>query len=162
MVAGRDSSADRDRGPRTLKVLFALARGGTAIVTPEWVFASQRNVAWVDPNAYFAGFGPPRPLDQKLLRGRKLHVVASSLTASDPPRTALVALVSAAGGKAAAQRSASLALVGEEWTFDKGSASLRALAKKRAVVKTRWLFDLIESNNPGHSIEPYVISKIAI
>lgn len=147
----------RDRGPRTLKVLFALARGGTNIVTPDWVYACQRQVSWVDPARFLAGFGPPRPRGANLLRGRKLHVVAASLGASDPARAALVALISAAGGKVTAQRAASMALVGDGFSIARAGPGIKALAKKHAVVRTLWLFDLIEEGDPALPTRNYVV-----
>ena len=54
-------ATDEDaKPPRTLKVLFALARGGCAIVRPSWVEASRAAGRWVDVERHLAGYGPPR------------------------------------------------------------------------------------------------------
>lgn len=154
IVAPRDD----DRGARTLKVLFALARGGTAIVTPQWVFDSQTQGAWLDAAPFLAGYGPPRATGRDLLAGKLIHALESSFTSTDPARTALVALISAAGGKSVAQRQASLVIVGESWTMDKPSAGLKALAKKGCVVRVRWLFDAIEADNSDFATRPYRVT----
>ena len=54
------AASDDEKPPRTLKVLFALARGGCAIVRPSWVEASRASGRWVDVADHLAGYGPPR------------------------------------------------------------------------------------------------------
>lgn len=149
-----------DGGPRTLKVLFALARGGTAIVTPDWVFASQNQSAWLETSNFLAGFGEPRPTGQKILESTKVHVLSSALGSSDPARVALEALVKAAGGITTnKQREANVILVGAEFVISAANATLRALAKRTPVVKTRWLFDVIEKNDARLPKRPYLLTS---
>ena len=139
------------RAPRTLKVLFALARGGCAIVSPDWAFASQADETWADPEPYLAGYGPPRPKGHNALAGLALHVVPNALGDKEPPHNALQALVSAAGGRAVAVRHCAVALVGDAWTPHKAPAALRALHRNGHVLRVRWLFDAIERMDPNLS-----------
>ena len=143
------------RAPRTLKVLFALARGGCAIVTPAWAFASLDGETWAPPDAYLAGYGPPRPKKPNALAGVEVHVVANALGPAEPPHSALQALVSAAGGRSVALRNCRVALVGESWTPYKAPAALRALHRNGHVLRVRWLFDAIEHQDPARPQATY-------
>ncbi|KAK7254299.1 hypothetical protein SO694_00009336 [Aureococcus anophagefferens] len=152
VVAAKPPAA---RAPRTLKVLFALARGGCAIVTPAWAFASLDDETWAPPDAYLAGYGPPRPKKPNTLAGVEVHVVANALGPAEPPHSALQALVSAAGGRSVALRNCRVALVGESWTPYKAPAALRALHRNGHVLRVRWLFDAIEHQDPARPQATY-------
>ena len=152
VVAAKPPAA---RAPRTLKVLFALARGGCAIVTPAWAFASLDGETWAPPDAYLAGYGPPRPKKPNALAGVEVHVVANALGPAEPPHSALQALVSAAGGRSVALRNCRVALVGESWTPYKAPAALRALHRNGHVLRVRWLFDAIEHQDPARPQATY-------
>ncbi|KAJ1621157.1 hypothetical protein T492DRAFT_847252 [Pavlovales sp. CCMP2436] len=74
---------------RTLKVLFALARGAW-LVGPEWLEACGKAVAWLDaapfelaafPGARRARLGIPR--EGRLLRGLRVHVAGATNTPTD-------------------------------------------------------------------------------
>ncbi|KAH8071000.1 hypothetical protein JL720_11614 [Aureococcus anophagefferens] len=125
VVAAKPPAA---RAPRTLKVLFALARGGCAIVTPAWAFASLDDETWAPPDAYLAGYGPPRPKKPNTLAGVEVHVVANALGPAEPPHSALQALAPAA---------------------------LRALHRNGHVLRVRWLFDAIEHQDPARPQATY-------
>jgi len=145
VVAG----GSEDAAPRTLKVLFALARGGVSVVTPSWIAASQRSEAWVDSRWFPAGFGPRRPpaANAKLLAGEKVHIPSASLSSTEPSKAAVAQLASLCGAASAvSMRLATLVLVGDKWSFTRDACSghLRALHARGKVLRLKWLFDSIE------------------
>jgi len=144
-------ATDEDaKPPRTLKVLFALARGGCAIVRPSWVEASRAAGRWVDVERHLAGYGPPRAAGsgRRILDGLAVHVAPSALGPKDPSSSALTALVSAAGGRSVALRHAAVALVGADWkAADCRQAGLRALHRSGCALRFRWLCEAVEAGD---------------
>ncbi len=132
---------DAEPARRTLRVLFALARGAW-LVRASWVHASLEAGVWVDeaPHAVASWTLPGRaprgvaPAPRRPLCGFAVHV---SARVRDPPREVVERLVIAAGGTLArAERGAALVLVAD------GDADTPT---RRGV---RWLFDAIESDEP--------------
>ena len=140
---------------RTLKVLFALARGGTFVVTADWVSDSVTADKWLEPAGYLTSFGPPRT-GTKLFKNTNIHVLASSLGPGDPAHAALTALVAAAGAKSSSLRPANRILVGETFSLPKASKAVRDAAKKGNVLNVKWLFDAIALNDPRHATTNYL------
>ena len=144
-------ATDEDaKPPRTLKVLFALARGGCAIVRPSWVDASRAAGRWVDVERHLAGYGPPRTAGagRRILDGLAVHVAPSALGPKDPSSSALTALVSAAGGRSVALRHAAVALVGTNWKPGEcRQAGLRALHRSGCALRFRWLCEAVEAGD---------------
>ena len=149
MIPTQAASED-EKPPRTLKVLFALARGGCAIVRPSWVDASRAEGRWADVEQHLAGYGPPRPAGagRRILDGLAVHVAPSALGPKDPSSSALTALVSAAGGRSVALRHAAVALVGTNWKpSDCRQAGLRALHRSGCALRFRWLCEAVEAGD---------------
>mmetsp|Transcript_25347 Transcript_25347/g.31879 ORF Transcript_25347/g.31879 Transcript_25347/m.31879 type:complete len:389 (+) Transcript_25347:3-1169(+) len=144
--------------PRTLKVLFALARGGTFIVSSEWITTSMKHGEWQNPHSYLAGFGPPRSPATKLFHSVKVHLLTSSLGNTEPAQAALSALIHATGAKVSNLKSAAIVLVGEHYSLPlTASGALQSAANNGRILKVRWFFDAIEHNNPNYPIESYRI-----
>ena len=147
-----------ERPIRTLKVLFALARGGTAIVNSNWVTESVAGNRWLDPPRFYTRFGPPRSEKTKLFTGSThLHVLPSSIGAGDPSKDALNALIAAAGAKASNLRAATFILVGESFRLQTASSTVKAAAKAHKILNVKWLFDAIESNNPRFPTTHHIV-----
>ena len=144
-------ATDEDaKPPRTLKVLFALARGGCAIVRPSWIEASRAAGSWGDVADHLAGYGPPRAAGagRRILDGLAVHVAPTALGPKDPSAPALTALVSAAGGRSVALRHAAVALVGADWkAAECRQAGLRALHRSGCALRFRWLCEAVEAGD---------------
>ena len=140
--ARRSSSAKRALGPPRATMRFDTSR-------------SAPRTSSSTPDAYLAGYGPPRPKKPNALAGVEVHVVANALGPAEPPHSALQALVSAAGGRSVALRNCRVALVGESWTPYKAPAALRALHRNGHVLRVRWLFDAIEHQDPARPQATY-------
>ena len=144
------ASPEDAKPPRTLKVLFALARGGCAIVRPSWVDASRAAGRWADVEQHLAGYGPPRAAGagRRILDGLAVHVAPTALGPKDPSASALTALVSAAGGRSVALRHAAVALVGADWkAAECRQAGLRALHRSGCALRFRWLCEAVEAGD---------------
>ena len=134
---------------RTLKVLFALVRGGTAIVNAAWVTDSVAANTWLNPQPFYTRFGPPRSEKTTLFTGAThLHVLPTSLGDADPTKDALNALIATAGAKASNLRAATFVLVGESFRLQAASHPVKAAAKAQKLLNVKWLFDAIEANDP--------------
>ena len=144
------ASPEDAKPPRTLKVLFALARGGCSIVRPSWVDASRAAGRWADVEQHLAGYGPPRAAGagRRILDGLAVHVAPTALGPKDPSASALTALVSAAGGRSVALRHAAVALVGADWkAAECRQAGLRALHRSGCALRFRWLCEAVEAGD---------------
>jgi len=152
LVAQGAADAPDAKPPRTLKVLFALARGGCAIVRPSWVDASRAAGRWVAVGDHLAGYGPARDAGagKRILDGLAVHVAPAALGPKDPSSSTLTALVSAAGGRSVALRHAAVALVGADWKpAESRQAGLRALHRSGCALRFRWLCEVVEAGDAG-------------
>ncbi|KAH8060812.1 hypothetical protein JL721_9034 [Aureococcus anophagefferens] len=129
------------------------SRAAAAPSSPGLGPASLDDETWAPPDAYLAGYGPPRPKKPNALAGVEVHVVANALGPAEPPHSALRPSSPPPGGSVALR--AAVALVGESWTPCKAPAALRALHRNGHVLRVRWLFDAIEHQDPARPQATY-------
>ncbi|OWY95694.1 hypothetical protein PHMEG_00034236 [Phytophthora megakarya] len=123
---------------RTIKVLFAIARGAW-IVTEDWAFSSLEQERWLPEEDFeltmFANkYSREHPESRQILKGMKFFVGPNL----DPSREVLQSLVQVAGGEICNQISvADICICGDASLFR------RAQRTGIRVVTSKWVFDSI-------------------
>lgn len=123
---------------RTMKVLFAIARGAW-IVTEDWAFSSLDQERWLPEEDFeltmFANkFSRLHPDSRQIFKGMKFFVGSNV----EPSREVLQSLIQVAGGEICKQISvADICICGDASLFR------RAQRAKIRVVTSKWIFDSI-------------------
>ncbi|DAZ93656.1 TPA: hypothetical protein N0F65_012864 [Lagenidium giganteum] len=136
LVVGKDTK-------RTIKVLFAIARGAW-VVSEAWVFASLEKESWLDEAAFelpmFANKESRLNDEKRQIFKRMKFFVGSNV---DPSREVLQSLIQCAGGEIVNQIS-----VADMCICADGSLFRRAQRTGVRVVTPKWVFDSIASLKP--------------
>ncbi|ETP26762.1 hypothetical protein F441_00629 [Phytophthora nicotianae CJ01A1] len=133
LIVGRDTK-------RTIKVLFAIARGAW-IVTEDWAFSSLEQERWLPEEDFeltmFANkFSREHPESRQIFKGTKFFVGSTV----EPSREVLQSLIQVAGGEISKQVSvADICICGDASLFR------RAQRTGIRVVTAKWVFDSIAS-----------------
>eukprot|EP00743_Colponemidia_sp_Colp-15_P004755 GILK01005121.1.p1 GENE.GILK01005121.1~~GILK01005121.1.p1 ORF type:complete len:225 (-),score=33.03 GILK01005121.1:367-1041(-) len=131
------------RTTRTLRVLFALARGSW-ILHPSWAYASIEAAQWVDEVDHEAQMWPVRSIRLEkgpLLKGKSVFLTGNFT----PDRDSIAELVVAAGGQISmSYKGADLCIAGPKANLpqaDDDETQMDTGAPNPSIVNVNWLFD---------------------